>query len=192
MDMAQDRPYSAQTSQRTGSLLGIPPGPKPVPGGVPTMAPAALRTTGADTTAFSGVGCYTGVFPSPRTLAFPHTASGLSSLTSRLVPLAATCGSPTRPAPTTPGAPSAPGPIWPKRRVRLSNPARPYDTWRAFRFWHLRPASPTPPPPLRGSGGLLRRPPPSQTACSASRRTLFAGVNPDLQWLAFLYGPPGA
>ena len=93
MDMAQDRPYSAQTSQRTGCLLGTPPRPKSAPGGVSAMAPAALRTTGADTAAFSGVGCDTGVFPSSRMLAFPHTSSGLSSLTSKLVPLAATCGS---------------------------------------------------------------------------------------------------
>ena len=167
-----------------GAFWVLHPDPNPSLAGLSAMALAALRTTGADTTAFSGVGCYTGALPSPRMLAFPHTASGLSSLTSKLVPLAATCGSPTRPAPTTPGAPSASGPIRPNRHVRLSNPARPYDARRAFRFWHLRPASPT--PPFGGSGGLLRRPPSLQTACSASRRTLFAGVNPDLQWLASL------
>jgi hypothetical protein len=74
------------------------------------MVPAALRTTGADTTAFSGVGRYTGAFPSPRRLAFPQNPSGYSPPTRKLVPLL-------RPA---------------SRSVRLTNPARPYDTRRAF------------------------------------------------------------
>jgi hypothetical protein len=128
------------------------------------MAPAALRTTGADITAFSGVGCYMGDFPSPRRLAFQHTPSGFSSPTRKLVTLAATCGSRTRPAPTTPGAPSA------------------------------FPASPTP-LPFKGVG----RHPPAASLIYKHRALLRAApcspgsilTSKLLQWMAFLYGPPG-
>ena len=157
--MAQDRPYSAQTSHRTGSLLGTstPPGPKPVPGGVPTMAPAALRTTGADTAAFSGVGCDTGVFPSSRMLAFPHTSSGLSSLTSKLVPLAATCGS-------QPGPPLRHLAPTPNRAELDLN----YQLGLFMDLVHTRPSPTCAAGQLRGKR-CLSCPPPSFPNCSRDR-----------------------
>jgi hypothetical protein len=110
------------------------PDPNPSLAGVSAMAPAVLCTTGADTTAF-----------------FWHR------LLHGGIPFTTDAGSPayilwTQFTHEQPRAAS--------RHARPSNPAHPYDTRRAFRFWHLRPASPTPPPsPLRGgraasSGGL--------------------------------------
>jgi hypothetical protein len=106
----------------------------------------------------------------------PRTSSGCSQATPRTVSLAAMCGSQTRTASTTPGAPSAASRIRPGA-VPGSSPL-------------------PPPPPGEGgraatSGGLVGPTSSLQTVRSTLRHTLFAWANPELQWMAFLYGPRG-
>ena len=91
-----------------GDTYTIHPDPAPSPAQIPAMVVAALRMIGVDTTAFSGVCCRMGGLTIATEAGVPESILWMQSGHAQ-----------DRAA---------------RRYVRLTNPDRLYDTWRAFQL----------------------------------------------------------